>query len=356
MSFTLINKEKIKKVLIVKPSSLGDIIHVFPAFEFLKTNLPNAKFDWVVNPNFKDVLSCLGEGIDRKIIFDRKRFKSRHFFSVFFKLVQDVRKEQYDLVIDFQGLMRSSLVTFLARSKMKVGFFDVREKLAVYAYKEKVKVPPILKHAIEKNIYLASKSIGLSYELPNYKLIPESITNESFKQINLPEKFIVIAPGARWPSKMWPTSFFAKIADEITSKLPNISILIIGSSSEIEIANKLITLCNIAKPISFAGLTTLQELIYILSRSTLLLTNDSGPMHIAAALRCDVAALFGPTSPEKTGPFWEWNRVFSPEAGCTLCMKRECTKETPECQNAVSYNDVADCILNRLIEHERGIK
>lgn len=356
MSFRITDLKKIKKVLIVKPSSLGDIIHVFPAFELLKTNLPNAKFDWVVNPNFKDVLSCLGKEIDRKIIFDRKRFKSRYFFSVLFKLIYNVRKEKYDLVIDFQGLMRSSLVTFLTRSKMKIGFFDVREKLAVYAYKEKVKIPENLKHAIEKNIYLACKSIGLNYELSNYKLTPKFISDESFKYITLPQKFIVIAPGARWPSKMWPTSFFAKIADEITSNLPNIAIVIIGSSPEIKIANNLIDLCHIAKPVSFAGITTLEELIYILSRSMLLLTNDSGPMHIAAALRRDVVALFGPTSPVKTGPFWEWNRVFSTKTGCTLCMKRECTKRIIECQESISYRDVADCIVTRLIKTEQDLK
>jgi heptosyltransferase I len=345
----------IKKILIIKPSSLGDIFHAFPAFYLLKKYFPDAEIDWFINISFAPILSYIEEDLNRVILFRRKDFKN-WFKAVktFLKLYLDIRKEKYDLVIDMQGLMRSAIFTFIARSGNKVGFSDVREKISKLAYNGKVDIPEEITHAIDKNIYLVLSIFKKDHIVPDYILpVDKKVDIKSIlrsKKIEGNCKYITISPGARWTTKTWSPEFFAKISDDIVKEHPDIKIVLIGSSAEIELAEKLISLCEIAKPVSTVGETTLNELVEVIRNSQLLLTNDSGPMHIGAFLRVPVFALFGPTYPEKTGPYWEWNKVYQSKKGCIKCFKRDCALNNLECQNNISQKNVSKDINNKLNE------
>ncbi|MCP4178491.1 MAG: lipopolysaccharide heptosyltransferase II [bacterium] len=347
--------KKIKKILIIKPSSLGDIFHAFPAFYLLKKYFPDAEIDWLVNISFAPILSYIEKDLNRTILFRRKDFKN-WFKAVktFLNLFIDIRKSKYDLVIDMQGLMRSAIFTFISKSGKKIGFADVREKISTLAYHRKIKTPEEITHAIDKNIYLISSIFNKNHIVPDYILPVDEMININKilkrKEIGKNDKYITLSPGARWTTKTWPPEFFAKISDDIAKEHPDIKVVLIGSTAEIETAKELTSLCKIAKPVSTVGETNLAELVELIRNSQLLLTNDSGPMHIAAFLRVPVFALFGPTYPEKTGPYWQWNKVYQSKEGCIKCLKRDCAANTLECQKNISQKNVSNDINNKLNE------
>ena len=342
-----------KKILFIKPSSLGDIFHALPAFYLLKASCPGCQIDWLINQDFAPVLECIKKDLNKIIYFDRKMFKKANALTGFIRLVRSIRKERYDLVIDLQGLLRSSLMAFIARTKRKAGFADTKEKISVLMYNEKIDVPKDLLHAIERNAYLVSKVLKKQYFIPAYsigavKRYKNSVLKILKKHDIKSSGYIAFAPGARWKTKCWPSLFFADVADAINSVYPELNIVLVGTASDRQAANEIISKCKLSKPVSFAGETNICELIEVLRGASSLLTNDSGPMHIAAALRVPVFALFGPTDPEKTGPFWQWHKIYQDKKGCIKCLKRICEKKTLECQKNISSQEVANDIVKKL--------
>ena len=293
-----------QRILFIKSSSLGDIFHAMPAFYLLSAACPGCRIDWLVNKNFAPVLEYVKKDLNNIIYFEREKLKTSGALKSIIKLVKSIRKERYDMVIDVQGLIRSSLMTFVARAGKKIGFADPRERLSLFSYNKKIKLPIELQHAIEKNAFLISRSLDTPYTVPDYVVPPVEMYKSSalklLKEHNIDsEGYIAFAPGTRWETKCWPTHFFAAVADAINSVCPKLNILLVGAASDNKIADDIITECKISKPISLTGKTNLCVLVEVLRGAGALLTNDSGPMHIAAALRVPVFALFGPTAPEK---------------------------------------------------------
>ena len=341
-----------KRILFIKSSSLGDIFHALPAFYLLSAACPGCKIDWLVNTNFAPVLEYIKKDLNKIIYFDREAIRTTGALKGILKLVKSIRKERYDLVLDVQGLIRSSLMTLVARSAKKAGFAEPREKLSTLFYNEKIRIPEELQHAIEKNTFLVSKILNMQHTVPDYVIPPvEKYRNDAlkvFKEHSIePSGYIAFAPGTRWKTKCWPTSFFAKVADSVNSAYPNLKIILVGAASDNKIAVDIISKCKVSKPVSLTGKTNLCILVEVLRDAGVLLTNDSGPMHIAAALRVPVFALFGPTAPEKTGPFWQWHKIYQNETGCIKCFKRVCRRPTLECQLGILPEKVADDIVDK---------
>jgi heptosyltransferase I len=346
----------IKKILIIKPSSLGDVIHTFPVIAMLKNSIPDVEIDWIVNKNIEQILDYLNDYLKDKILFNRSGFKGINYIKECKSLVSDIRKKKYDCVIDLQGLLRSSIMTFLSRAKCKVGFSNPKEKISKFAYNVKIDIPENITHAIEKNIYLVSKFLDIDPLVPHFKIpkieIYKNVIQRIHSESNLDfskDKYLIVAPGARWNSKRWPTAFFAETLDSI-AKSSDIKTVIIGTKDETHLAEEIISKCKKAKPISLANKTNMIELVELLRNAELILTNDSGPMHIAAALGTMVIALFGPTDPVLTGPFWPNSKVFQNSTGCIKCFKRECFKESQKCQEKITPLQIAEEIQALLIK------
>lgn len=342
-----------KRILFIKPSSLGDIFNSFPAFYLLRKSCPNCKIDWLISKNLAPVLKYIEKDLESIIIFNRSIFKTIGAIPELKKLITSIRKEEYDLAIDLQGLLRSSLMAFIAKAKHKIGSDNTREKIASRFYNKKIFIPENITHAIEKNTFIISTLLQIPHIVPDFKL--ESIKEFREQTIKLlnnnnidPNKFILFAPGARWKTKRWTFSHFARVADLLYFWNPNIKVVIIGTKSERQIADRLMKSCKQRAPISLVGKTSLVEMIEIIGMSKLLLTNDSGPMHIAAAMRKPVHAIFGPTDPQKTGPYWEGNHIYQAINSCTKCLKKECAKQTMECLNHINPEDVAKEIIKEL--------
>lgn len=306
------------KILVIKPSSLGDIVHLFPALELLKREFPGKELDFAVHPAFAGILDLSPFPVRKKIIFDRKKLSSpATFFSSSRSLLRELRYEEYDLVIDFQGLFRSGLLTFFARSKVKCGFAAPREKAAACFYNRKYNVD-MTQHAVPRYVELVNRICNTASEVPEYTV---SLKNDSFSE--LPDPFVVLVPGARWESKMFPPEVFAQTFIEIRKQIPECQAVIAGAAGDKSIAQQIVKLLPDA--VDMTGKTTLTELAYLMARAAAVITNDSGPMHVAAAAGSRVFALFGPTSPGLTGPWGKEHRIITCEnLSCLNCMKRHC--------------------------------
>ena len=306
------------KILVIKPSSLGDVVHLFPALELLRRSFPDKELDFVIHPAFAGLLDFSPFPVRKKILFDRKKLGSLWRFPVeVFKLLRELRREEYELVIDFQGLLRSGLMAASVRSCIIAGFEKPREKAAVWFYSKKIPVN-MEQHAVSRYVELVNKLCFTSFEVPEVKLPsrPSGIAD-------LPERYVVMVPGARWESKKFPPELFGNIFLEIKKRVPGCSTVIVGAACDKKEAQKIREL--VPEALDLTGKTSLAQLIPIMGQAEAVITNDSGPMHIAALTGTRIFALFGPTRTDLTGPWGEKNEIITCSGlQCLECMKRFC--------------------------------
>jgi lipopolysaccharide heptosyltransferase I len=325
------------KVLIVKPSSLGDIFHVFPAITILTSVYPDVEIDWIVHPAFADTLKYC-PNIRRIIFFQRKELGSvKTFLPHFFKLLSELRQERYDLVVDFQGLFRSAFFAWLARCRQIAGFASPKESAAKFFYSRKIVVPASALHAVDKNISMMQQLLNTANTIPAPVLTTVKEFSEKAEKllsdsgIVSSDRIIGIIPGARWQSKCWPPAFFAEIISAVNRLHPEFKFLIIGSGSDSKASSEIIKSAANAGIISLTGKTGIGELVETIRRCEFIISNDSGPVHIAAAIDKTVFAFFGPTDPGKTGPYGNKHYIFQADLPCIKCLKRKCPLGTFEC-------------------------
>lgn len=341
-----------EKILIIKISSLGDVLHAFPAVSLIARKYPDARIDWLVNPAFAPILKYHPH-VNRIIDFPRRKLASPLTFpGAFLKLVREIRLEKYDFVIDLQGLLRSAFFAKFARAPVFAGFDSPKEKFATFFYNRRIEPGAEHVHAVDRNAGLVSSLLEIPFNVPDTPL-PEDRRNMDRlngilekKNISKNDLLIGIAPGARWESKQWPPLFFAKVMDLLEPRIPGCRFLLLGSADELETCGRISSSCEKAKPVIIAGETGIGELVEAIRISKCLLCNDSGPMHIAASLKIPVFAMFGPTDPDRTGPYGKMHSVFQPELSCIKCLKRYCPDKNYVCHKSVCPELAADGIVS----------
>ena len=332
------------RLLIIKPSSFGDIVHIFPALELIKRYFPDAEADFVVNPEFAGLLEFSPLPIRKKIIFERKKLaKAASFLPEFYRLVRNLRQEKYDYVIDFQGLFRSGICTFAARGKIKAGFADCREKSAAFAYNCRFAIGKA--HAVERCVRLVQKIFALPDEVVPQVTMPVSAAGKAALP-ELPANYIVLLPGTRWESKRFPTSLFTGISLRIPQLLPGMGIVVAGSKGEKAIADEIG-----GDPLNLAGMTTLESLFELLRNASCVIGNDSGPLHAAAALGVPVFGFYGPTLPGLTGPWGDNTVTVSNGCECAGCLQRICPLPEQKCHQIDTEKLVA-MIVSKIKENQ----
>lgn len=326
--------------LILKPSSLGDILHAFPAVSALLRACPGSHADWLVCPAFAEITAYL-PGLRRNILFERKLLgSSRTFLPAFFSLIRSLRESRYDAVIDLQGLARSAFIGRIA-SGLHAGPAHPREMISTLCYSRRLQEGPAL-HAVERcnsmvADFLGRNDLDFSFRMP---VVPHF--EQAAAQL-LPAgdgPFCAVAPGARWETKQWPASFFADVMRNLAAKHPGMRFLILGSPDETFLAEQLRHLTADLPVENLCGRTSVGVLTEVIRKTSVLLCNDSGPMHIAAALDIPVVAVFGPTDPARTGPYSGKKAVLQADLPCISCFKRYCTEKT--CQTNIHPDAVAD--------------
>ncbi|RJQ57075.1 MAG: lipopolysaccharide heptosyltransferase I [Nitrospiraceae bacterium] len=319
------------KILIIKPSSLGDVIHALPFLKAVKGSFPEAQIDWVISKNLKGLL----EGnplIHELIALEKDSWKDIKKLPRTLSEINDLRKslksKRYDVVVDLQGLLRSGLLASFAPSSLKIGFENAREGSRFF-YDKKIPVNGAV-HAVDRCLEIAG-AMGVKPGKIEFPLYTDEKARDKVRQItgNIPE-YILIAPSARWDTKRWPAVYFASLVKKIT--LPCI---IAGVKGDRALAEEIIHRSQstehrtqTATIVNLCGRTNLKELVALIDGAKAVVSNDSGPMHVAAALNKPVVALFGPTDPEKTGPYgWQKKKnmkVVKAGVPCSPCRKKKC--------------------------------
>ncbi|MGV8075289.1 MAG: lipopolysaccharide heptosyltransferase I [Syntrophobacteraceae bacterium] len=323
------------KILIVKPSALGDIVHSLPFLAALKDRFPASEVHWVVAKGFQGLLED-NPLIAKLWVIEKDQWKrySRMHHTMFAlrDLFQRLREERFDIVVDLQGLFRSGVISRATGAKYRIGFKEAREGSSFF-YTHKVRGGKDI-HAIERYHRVASYLGCATHDL-HYPMPPP--LQDSSLVHSLPQDYIVIAPAAGGEAKKWPAERFGLLASE----LPCRSLVVAGKPDE-HLVRQVVNASR-GKAVSLAGKTSLRELIEIIRHARLLVSNDSGPMHIAAALNVPVFALFGPTNPARTGPYGNIHTNISAGLSCSPCYKRKKCKNW-NCMEAITVENVLTLI------------
>lgn len=310
------------KVLILKPSSLGDVIHALPVARLLRLQHPGCEVHWWLS---KDLLPLL-EGdpdISRLIPFNRRRWWSPSCPTGLWHTVMQARQEQYDLVIDLQGLMRSALFAWLARGAFTVGVLDRREGGSAL-YDLAVERPGPKSHAVDWYLSVA-RAIGLDTKM-DFVWLPEkpAIAAELRRKWRVEgARWVVLCPGARWDNKVWPLNSFVELSRKLLHQHPDVKLVVLGGREDVA-RGQILHGVDPDRVLDLTGCTSLTEMVEWIRLAEVTVTNDTGPMHVAAALGKPVVAFFGPTSPERTGPYGQIDQVLRTELPCTPCLQRRC--------------------------------
>jgi heptosyltransferase-1 len=300
-----------RKILIIKPSSLGDIIHSLPFLSAINKCFPDAEIHWVVAKGLHVVLEK-NPLIHKLWIINKDKWKyigrAAKTIREIVNLVKGLRGEKFDLSIDLSGLLRSGLITWAGGARYKLGLAESDEGSPLF-YTHKIK-GGMDNHAIDRYLSIA-KALGWQGADVEYPMVPFNKTPEICK--NLPEEYVVIAPSAGKEANRWPAERFAKLAEKL--ELPSV---VISSSADAAVAEKVVEKSN-GKAVSMAGKTNLLELFALISKAKFFISNDTGPMHIAAAFKVPVYAIFGPANPVRTGPYGDIHTIIRKDLSCSPC-------------------------------------
>jgi heptosyltransferase-1 len=298
---------EMKNILIMKPSALGDIVLALPALAALRKSYPNAKISWLVRPEFAPLLEN-HPYINEIILFDRKHLgkalSNTKAFGSLFSLIKQLRQEKYDAIFDFQGLFRTAFLAWLSGCKKRYGIANAREMAHIF-YTDKIEHDLDCIHLVDFYLKMV-KAAGATSEKAEF-LIPSNPTDvDSVKKLlqknNIePNKYIVFIPGSAHESKCWPAERFAQLADRISSQY-NFPIVAAGSNSEKNKAEEINSLEK-TKIINLAGQTSLKELVELLRLAKLVVSNDTGPGHIASALGTPLVIMYSWSNPARIAPY-----------------------------------------------------
>jgi heptosyltransferase-1 len=337
-----------KRFLIIRLSSLGDIIHTLPAYSALRKNFPEAKIWWLVETKGKEILDMV-PGIDRVVPVSLKKWKpvSRRFWKELFGLRKEIR-ETDQVALDFQGLVKSGLFSFLSGAKRRLGFSrkNLREPLASIFYTESLEEVSEENHVIEKNLKLLSL-LGIEENAYDFPLVlPGGLSDtihEKLKKLgrDTEKKLVLLNVGAAWKSKRWFVDRWIRLIRTIGSE-KIFPVLLWGNEEEKEEAARISQVTGVP----LAPEMTLAEVMALIKDASLLVSGDTFALQVGCAFSRPVVGLFGPTNPRRNGPFRAEDRVIHPRMECGNCYKRVCS--SMECLDKITVEQVAAACLELL--------
>lgn len=317
-----------KKILIIKLSAIGDVVQALPALEAIKSAFPTSSVTWVVEEAAAGILEGHPQ-IDTMLVSGRKSWvrmlgRPRTFREGLLKIasfLQALRATRYDIAIDLQGLFKSGILVGLARADRKIGFGGSREHASCFL-NERLPAYDKNKHALERYLdvarYLGAREISPSCTLPIGK--ERSAIAQRLSDAGLTRKpLIIINPVARWETKLWPEQNFAALAERLIAE-KQATIIFTGSRADHATVTRILNMMK-KHAVNWAGETTLKELAALASLADLFVTTDTGPMHLAAAAKAKVLALFGPTAPWRPGPTGRPTSLFVPSSRARRVLK-----------------------------------
>ena len=347
-------------VLVVLFGRIGDVIFTLPSILALKKARPDLRIDWLVEDRCADLL--LNHPALRQVFLFRRgdytrAVRERRFgeaLEILRDLVRTVRKEQYGAVLDFQGLLKSGVATFLARGRIKLGSPSTygRMKEGAGLFSRQVPLTREGLHLVERHLLVVRALLGQEVCLEPIFLDFSEEEKSHVRALVGPDPYVLLHPFASWTTRIWPSASWARVAGEIART--GYRVVVAGAGGETQ--RRVMEEISEDVPggiVDFLGKGTLRELAFAMAASEAVLAVDSGPMHLAAATGTRVVALFGPTDPVRLGPYGprrteeggegmgRSGRVVTAGLSCQPCMERRCSIGTL-CQEQLTPETVIE--------------
>lgn len=321
-------------------SSLGDVIHALPTLYAVRKNWPKAKITWAVHPQFASVLPGK-PWIDELIIIDKKGLKS---FSYLRSLWKNLHGRHFDMTLDLQCIAKSAIVSFCSGAAEKYGYWELREgsRLINKALVGPHKYDHVIERYLDTVRALGGQVDGVEFPLPE-DAQEARVVQKELEILGMPNrelgasKYIVVAPGARWALKEWPISHFADLCQRLCQT--GYYVVLAGAASDQAKSQAIVQAVTSKYLLDMTGKTSLSQLIELIRYSSLYISADTGPLHLANALKKPLIALFGTTSPDRTGPYGggHVHIIVSPTSKATV---REPLVNDPDCMGAIKVDSV----------------
>jgi len=346
-------------ILIVKLSAIGDVVHTLPSLAALRMLYPQAHITWVIEEAASDLIKGHPD-LDRVIISRRKKWIEELkkgkivVLREVAQFIRELRSRPYDLAIDFHGLLKSAILVWLSAGKRKLGYDSMQELSALFLT-EKV-YEDMDKHAVDRYLDLvrylereetaavgnqSGRGEGGPYICDQEPVFLIPVTKEEEERVAslLKSKgvgdgpFMAVSPVALWETKLWEAKSFARLCDRINLEY---GLPVVFTGAETDYIEGILSQMKTAA-VNLAGQTSLRELACLYRKAALVISTDSGPMHIAAAVETPVLALFGPTNPSRTGPYGKDNYVIQKKLPCVPCLLKKC--DTRDCMRLITPDD-----------------
>ncbi|HVC93324.1 MAG TPA: lipopolysaccharide heptosyltransferase II [Pirellulales bacterium] len=323
-----IASREFQRILLIKPSAAGDVVHTLPVLVKLRARYPAAQIDWLITPENAELVRC-HPALSGVVLFDRRRFArfGRDWAATkdMLNLLHTIRRARYEMVVDMHGQLRSALFVLASAAPVRVGFARTREG-AWLSYSHHIPLPTMEAHAVDRYLWLGPL-LGLDDRPPDLTmhLPPEadSGVRELLSRHGLAERpYALLVPGTVWETKHWRVEGFADVARHLLAR--GLAVVLAGAPRDRQRCAQVAEACGGVCDLS--GQTTLAGLAALIRRATTCVTNDSGSMHLAVALAKPVVSIFGPTSPLRTGPYGRPEVVVQAQLGCSPCYFRKLSR------------------------------
>ncbi len=333
------------KILIVRLGALGDIVHALPVAAALRERHPEAQIDWLVDRRHAAVLEFV-PAIGRRVVVDSRRWGAS------FGAVRELRRGRYDVAVDLQGLVKSAAFARLSGAPRVIGFAraHLRERLAAGFYSEACD-PGAARHVVDKNLSVL-ELFGIAERRRQFPIaVPESTANEPVVQRIRRDGmrgYALVNPGAAWPNKRWPPARFGEIASLLSARDRLLPVVLWGPGEE-PLGSAVVEASH--GTALLAARTGIGDVLALARGARLMVSGDTGPLHLAAAVGTPVVALFGPTDPARNGPWDPSDISLSRFADCVCHYQRTC-RRSRGCIEDLTVEDVRGAIDRRLAAAE----
>lgn len=323
------------RILVVKLSSLGDILHVLPCVHELREHL-GAEIDWAVHPEFASLVRCFAD-VDGIVEIPR-----HHVMRGIRTTIRALRAREYDMVVDLHGLFKSAVVARLARARRRIAPSYARECSWLF-FRERAGRMDRTRHAVEQ-AFDTLDYLGLKRPTGAFRAALRDGGGHTTPFAD-GERMIAFAPVSRWPTKNWPAERFGELARILLGRDESLRVVIIGGKGDVEVGQKIVEMSGFPERTSnLCGKTSIAESFSVLARCERLIANDTGPVHMAAAVGTKCVVLFGPTRPDWTGPYGEGHTIIMRDLPCQPCLKRRCRRGDGACLTSITAAEVAELV------------
>lgn len=328
-----------KKILIIKMSSLGDVIHALPSLYVLRKTYPRCHITWAVHPAFASILPGK-PWIDEIYLVNRSKIRN---FSYLSSVRKELHARHFDLAIDLQMIAKSALISFLSGASSHIGYNDARE--GSWLVSRPIHGPHDHGHIIEQLLdvmrFLGCQVGEIEFPLRNFDRELKKM-KDTVKPCHDSLPYVLLVPGTRGEYKKWPIEFWGALSRGLNHE--GIYTIVAGSKGEKELGKTIKEFSGSPLTIDLTGRTTLLELCALEKMASLHVSCDTGPLHIANALHTPIIALFGPTLPDRSGPYGNRNStvLLAPHAGTKECHMSDISTDRvlSECMKKLNENRV----------------